>query len=55
MKEEHFDTSNYSPDDQLFSSVNKAAPGFFKDETAGYPIKSFIGLRSKVRSIAGTV
>ena len=38
-------------EDPLFLSViNKAVPGVSKDETAGYPIKSFIGLRSKVGS-----
>lgn len=49
MKEQYFDTSNFPESSPLHSKKNKAVPGYFKDETAGYPIKSFVGLRSKVK------
>ena len=45
MKEdlaEFLDLSNFPKDHELFSDKNKAIPGLFKDETAGYYIKEFI-------------
>ena len=48
VKDAYYDMSNYPQESQLYSERNKAIPGFFKDETAGCPIKSFVGLRSKV-------
>lgn len=54
MKDEHFDTSNYDPDSPIYSKKHKSVPGFFKDETGGYPIKSFCGLRSKVRTFSSS-
>ncbi|KAK3106807.1 hypothetical protein FSP39_000183 [Pinctada imbricata] len=45
-----FDLSNYPPNDKHFDSTNKKVPGVFKDETGKVPIKSFVGLRSKMYS-----
>ncbi|MES9902420.1 MAG: hypothetical protein ABW168_07025 [Sedimenticola sp.] len=42
------DLSNYPPDHFLFDESNKKVVGTFKDETAGVPIRSFVGLKSKM-------
>ena len=47
----YFDTSDYPTDHFLHSVVNKKVLGKMKDETAGKPIKEFIGLRSKMYSM----
>jgi hypothetical protein len=49
-----FDTSDYPVDDPLFSMTNHKVLGKMKDEKAGYFIRQFVGLRSKVYSIVGT-
>ena len=50
-KDKHlFDLSNYPSNDKYFDSTNKKIPGVFKDETSKVPIKSFVGLRSKMYS-----
>ena len=41
------DFSNYPIDHPRYSDKNKAAPGFFKDESAGNYMTEVIGLRSK--------
>ena len=46
-----FDTSDYPTDHLLHSIVNKKVIGKMKDETAGVPIKEFVGLRSKMYSM----
>ena len=46
-----FDFSNYPKEHTLFSTAFKRRPGSFKDECAGKPIKSFVGLRSKMYSL----
>ena len=53
MKRDHvlFDTSNYPKEHSLHSDVNKKVIGKMKDETAGEPIKEFVGLRSKMYSM----
>ncbi len=43
-----YDTSNYSPESELFSSKNKKVIGKFKDELGGSVMSEFVGLRSKV-------
>ena len=43
-----FDTSNYPKDHFLYNTNNKKRLGYFKDETGGNPIHSFVGLRSKM-------
>ena len=48
---EWIDFSNYSRDHPNFSNKFKLIPGKFKDETAGIPIKEFVGLRAKMYSI----
>ncbi|XP_048779937.2 uncharacterized protein LOC125683146 [Ostrea edulis] len=45
-----FDTSNYPREHFLFSEKHKKVVGKMKDETAGYPIKGFAGLRAKMYS-----
>ena len=46
-----FDSSNYPQDHPLFSNINKAKLGCFKDECAGKRIKEAILLRPKMYSI----
>jgi hypothetical protein len=46
-----FDWSNYPKDHPMYDTKGKAVLGLFKDETAGYWIKEFAGLRSKMYSI----
>ena len=43
-----FDLSNYPPNSEYFSAENKKVLGRMKDEMAGIPIKSFVGLRPKM-------
>lgn len=45
-----FDTSNYPHEHNLYSLEKEKKLGFFKDETASRPIKSFVGLRAKLYS-----
>ena len=49
---ERFDNSDYPSDSKFYFSENKKVIGKFKDETAGVPIKEFIGLKSKMYSIS---
>lgn len=43
-----FDTSNYDPENiYKYKLLNKKVLGAMKDETAGEPIKEFLGLRAK--------
>ena len=48
-----YDTSNYSPDHQLFSDTNKKVIGKFKDELGGKAMKEFVGIRPKMYSYVG--
>ena len=47
---EKFDTSDYPPNHFLHSNANKKVIGKFKDETNGYPMREFVGLRAKMYS-----
>ena len=49
---ELFDNSDYPPNSEFCFSENKKVIEKFKDETAGVPIKEFIGLKSKMYSIS---
>ena len=49
---ERFDNSDYPSDSKFYFAENKKVIGKFKDETAGVPIKEFIGLKSKMYSIS---
>ena len=49
---ELFDNSDYSPNSEFYFSENKKVIGQFKDETAGMPIRDFIGLKSKMYSVS---
>jgi hypothetical protein len=42
----HFDTSDYPEEHPLYSKANKKVVGKFKDETSGFPISEFVGLKS---------
>lgn len=44
-----FDLSNYT--NEYKDNTNKKVLGMFKDETAGVPIKEFIGIKSKMYSL----
>ena len=46
-----FDTSEYPKNHPCYSNENEAKLGLFKDETAGKPIREFVGLRSKMYSV----
>ena len=46
-----YDTSNYPQDHFLYSTTNKKVIGKFKDETAGLPIREWVGLRAKMYSM----
>ena len=48
---ELFDNSDYPQNSKFYFSENKKVIGKFKDETAGVPIKDFLGLKSKMYSI----
>ena len=45
---ELFDNSDYPSDSKFYFSENKKVIGKFKDETAGVPIREFIGLKNKM-------
>ena len=49
---ELFDNSDYPPNSEFYFSENKKVIGKFKDETAGLPIRDFIGLKSKMYSVS---
>ena len=49
---ERFDNSDYPSDSKFYFSENKKVIGKFKDETAGVPIREFIGLKSEMYSIS---
>ena len=51
MMREYVDTSNYPTDHPLFSNVNKAKLGCFKDETGGRTLEEMILLRPKMYSM----
>ena len=48
---QHIDTSNYPPSHSLYSIVNKAKLGCFKDETAGQVLEEMVLLRPKMYSM----
>lgn len=48
---DRFDTSNYDPSHPCYSTKNKQVLGKMKDETAGVPVKEFVGLKSKMYSV----
>ena len=48
---QHIDTSNYPPSHPMYSTVNKARLGCFKDETAGQTLEEMILLRPKMYSM----
>lgn len=48
---QHIDTSNYPPSHPLYSTVNKAKLGCFKDETAGQMLEEMVLLRPKMYSM----
>ena len=47
---EKFDNSDYLESSPYYDKTNKKVIGKFKDEAAGIPITSFVGLRSKMYS-----
>ena len=47
-----YDTSDYPKDSPLHSSINRKVIGLMKDELCGQLIKEYIGLRSKMYSVA---
>ena len=49
---EYFDNSDYPPNSEFYFSENKKVIGKFKDETAGVPIREFIGLKSEMYSVS---
>lgn len=48
---EHYDTSDYPPNHELFSLDRKKRPGAFKDELNSVQGIDFVGLRPKVYSL----
>ena len=48
---EHFDFSNFPPSHPLYSTKNKAVPGFMKVEYGPRVMEEFCGLRSKLYGI----
>lgn len=48
--EAKFDTADYPSDHPLYSTVNKKFIRMMTDETAGNPVREFVGLRSKMYS-----
>ncbi|VDI33243.1 Hypothetical predicted protein [Mytilus galloprovincialis] len=52
MEEGHlFDTSEYNPEHQLYSTLNKKVLGKIKVEPHSIPIQEFVGLKSKMYSL----
>ena len=47
----HYDFSDYSKDQPLYSEQNKKVIGKFQDECSGTPIAEYVGLRPKMYSI----
>lgn len=47
----HFDFSNYPPNHVCYDPNNRKVLGKFKDETSGYLLSKFIGLRPKLYSL----
>ena len=47
---ELFDNSDYPENSEFYFNENKKVAGKFKDETAGEPIRDFVGLKSKMYS-----
>jgi hypothetical protein len=47
----HFDTSDYDPNQFLYSTVYKKVLGRMKDECSGTPPIEFVGLRSEMYSL----
>ena len=47
---EMFDLSNYSTQSKYYDKSNKSVLGIMKDETRGYVIKEFVGLKPKMYS-----
>ena len=43
----HYDFSEYILDHPLYSTMNRKAIGFFKDELNSVPMQQFVGLRLK--------
>ena len=50
LSKDMFDNSDYSKSSKFFFDENKKVIGKFKDEAAGNPIVSFVGLKSKMYS-----
>ena len=50
LSKDMFDNSDYSKFSKFFFDENKKVIGKFKDEAAGNPIVSFVGLKSKMYS-----
>ena len=50
LSKDLFDNSDYSKSSKFFLDENKKVIGKFKDEAAGNPIISFVGLKSKMYS-----
>lgn len=47
---EYFDTADYPKSHPCYSEVNKNVLGKFKDESHGFAISEFVGLRPKLYS-----
>ena len=45
-----YDTSNYDANHKLYSKARARVVGLFKDESAGKPIREFVGLKAKLYS-----
>lgn len=48
---DELDLSTYPTTHFLYNNSRRMVPGYFKDETAGIPIKDFCGLRAKCYSM----